>query len=155
MPLPGASRVWEHKYNFIIEIDGIAHAAFNKCSELEMEIEKVSYREGGRKHPYKSPGLVDFADVTMERGAVADDSDLYDWAEECASIVAEAGTVEPAFRRNFDIVALDRAGNSIKRWRCTDAWVQKFTGGDWDNDASETTIEKVVVTFDSFRRVAV
>jgi phage tail-like protein len=155
MPLPGASRVWEHKYNFIVEIGGIAHAAYNKCSELEMEIEKVSYREGGRKHPFKAPGLVDFSDITLERGAVADDSDLYDWAEKCASIVADAGTVEPEFRIDFDIVAMDRAGNSIKRWRISKGWVQKFTGGDWDGDSSEVTMEKVVIAFDSFRRVAV
>ena len=152
MPATGAPRVFEDKFSFIVEIDGVAHAAFNKCSALSMEIQKVEYREGGRKHPYKSPGLVDFEDVTLERGAVADDSDLYDWAEECASIVEDAGVIEDTFRRQMDIVALDRDGTPLKRWRLRDAWVQKFTAGEWDNDANEKTIEAVVITFDSFER---
>jgi len=155
MPITGAPRIFEDKFSFIVEIDGVAHAGFQKCSELSFEIDKVEYREGGRKHPFKSPGLVNFTDITLERGAVADDSDLYDWAEECASIVEEAGVVETAFRRNLDIVVLDRDGSPLKRWRCTDAWIQKFSAGEWDNDASEKTIEMVVITFDSFERRAV
>lgn len=155
MPITGAPRIFEDKFSFIVEIDGIAHAGFQKCSELSYEIDKVEYREGGRKHAYKSPGLVNFTDVTLERGAVVDDSDLYAWAEECASIVEEAGVIETDFRRNFDIVVKDRDGTPLKRWRCTDAWVQKFVGGEWDNEASEKTIESVVITFDSFTRIAV
>lgn len=152
MATTGAPRIFEDKFSFIVEIDGIAHAGFQKCSELSFEIDKVEYREGGRKHPFKSPGLVNFADITLERGAVADDSDLFDWAEQCASVVEEAGVVETEFRRTFDIVVKDRDGSPLKRWRCTDAWVQKFVAGEWDNDASEKTIESVTIAFDSFER---
>jgi len=152
MPATGAPRVFEDKFDFIVEIDGIAHAGFQSCSELSYEIDKVEYREGGRKQPFKSPGLVNFTDITLERGAVHDDSDLYNWAEECAAIVDEGGVIEPGFRRNLDIVVLDRNGLPLKRWRVTDAWVQKFVAGDWDNNASEKTIEQVVITFDRFER---
>lgn len=154
MPITGAPRIFEDRFSFIVEIDGIASAAFQTCSELSAEIDKVEYREGGRKQPFKSPGLVNFTDVTLERGAVAEDSDLYDWFEECASIVEEAGVIETAFRRNFDIVVKDRDGTPLKRWRCVDAWVMKFVAGDWDNNASEKTIESVTLTFDSFERRA-
>ena len=152
MPTTGAPRVWEDKFSFIVEIDGVAHAAFNKCSELSFEIDTVEYREGGRKNAYKSPGLVNFADITLERGAVHDDSDLYDWAKDCASIVADAGVIETAFRRTLDIVALDRDGSVLKRWRLGSCWVKKFVAGDWDNNSSEKTIEQVVVVCDSFER---
>lgn len=155
MPVVGAPRIFEDKFSFIVEIDGIAHAGFAKCSELSYEIDKVEYREGGRKHAFKSPGLVNFSDITLERGAVADDSDLYDWAEQCASIVESAGVIETRFRRNLDIVVKDRDGTPLKRWRVRDAWVQKFVAGEWDNDSSEKTIEQVVITFDSFERRAV
>jgi len=155
MPVAGAPRVFEDKFSFIVEIDGVAHAGFQKCSELSYEIDKVEYREGGRKHAFKSPGLVNFSDITLERGAVADDSDLHDWGEQCASIVAEAGVIEPEFRRTLDIVVKDRDGTPLKRWRLTDAWVQKFVAGEWDNDASEKTIEQIVITYDSFERRAV
>lgn len=155
MPETGAPRVFEDKFDFIIEIDGVAHVGFAKCSELAYEIEKTSYREGGRKQPFKSPGLVNYDDITIERAAVASDSDLYDWAEECAAIVREGGVIEPGFRRTFDIVALDRNGTPLKRWRCESAWVTKFVGGEWDNDASEKTMEKVTICFDRFQRRAV
>lgn len=155
MPIAGSPRIFEDKFSFVVEIDGIAHAGFQKCSELSFEIDKVEYREGGRKHAFKSPGLVNYTDVTLERGAVADDSDLHTWAEESAAVVEEAGVVEPEFRRNLDIVVKDRDGTPLKRWRLIDAWVQKYVAGEWDNEASEKTIEQVVIVYDSFEPRAV
>jgi len=155
MPVVGAPRVFEDRFKYRVEIDGVAHAGFNKCSALEAEIDKIEYREGGRLTPQKSPGLVNISDITLERGAVSSDSDLYDWFTQVVDLVANTGQIEDTFRRNFDIVVLDRDNNPIKRWRCTDAWPTKFTAGDWDNDASEHNIEMVVVTMNSFRRVPV
>lgn len=155
MPVVGAPRVYEDKFKFIVEIDGVTHAGFNKCSELSAEIDKIEYREGGRLTAHKSPGLVNLTDITLERGAVADDSDLYQWFEEVVDLVANTGEVEDSFRRNFDIVILDRDNQPLKRWRCRDSWPTKFVAGDWDNDASEKTIEMVTITIDSFERVGV
>lgn len=155
MPATGAARTFEDRFEYLIEIDGIAHAGFSQASELAFEMDTVSYREGGRKHPYKSPGLVNFPPITLDRGAVASDSDLYDWAVECASIAEQGGVIEPRFRRNFDLVVLDRDKRPLKRWRVIDAWVKKFSAGSWDSNASEKTIEQVVIEYDSFERRAV
>lgn len=155
MPIVGAPRVFEDKFKFIVEIDGVVHAGFNKCSELSAEIDKIEYREGGRLTSHKSPGLVNITDITLERGAVTDDSDLYDWFTTVVDIVANTGSLEDSFRRNFDIVVRDRNNQPLKRWRCRDAWPMKFVGGDWDNDASEKTMEMVTLTFDSFERVGI
>lgn len=155
MPVSGTARVFEDKFSFIVQVDGVTHAAYKTCSELSFEIDKIEYREGGRKHPFKSPGLVNFTDVTLERGAVVADSDLYDWARECAAIIEDAGVVDPNFRRNLDIVVKDRDGAPLKRYRLISAWVQKLVSGDWDNDASEKTMESVTITFDSYERISV
>ena len=155
MPVVGAPRVLEDRFKFIVEIDGVAYAGFNKCSELSAEIDKIEWREGGRLTPHKSPGLVNIADITLERGAVTDDSDLYDWFAEVVNLTANTGAVEDTFRRNFDIVVRDRDDKALKRWRCRNAWPTKFVAGDWDNDASEKTVEMITVTFDSMERVGV
>lgn len=153
MPIAGQPRNFEDKFSFVVEIDGIAHAAFNKCSELSWELDKIEYREGGDLIPTaKDPGLLNFTDVTLERGAVANDSDLYGWMEETADAASNTGRVNPEFKRGFDIVAKDRDGSVIKRWRVTNAWPVKFVAGDWDNDASEKTIEMVTLTYDYAKR---
>ena len=152
MPVAGAPRVFEDRFKFIVEIDGVAHAGFNKCSELSAEIDKIEYREGGRLTAHKSPGLVNITDITLERGAVHDDSDLYDWFVQVVDMVANTGQIEDEFRRNFDIVVRDRNNVALKRWRCRDTWPMKFVGGDWDNDASEKTVEMVTITVESFER---
>lgn len=149
----GAPRNYEDKFSFEVQIDGIAVAAFNKCSELSWELDKIRYREGGSLIPSANdPGLLNFEDVTLERGAVANDSDLYDWMEETADAAANTGLVNPEFKRGFDIVAKDRDGSVLKRWRVTNAWPTKFVAGAWDNDASEKTIEMVTLTFDYAKR---
>lgn len=151
MTVVGAPRNFESKFAFVVEIDGIAHAAFNKCSELKAELDKVEYREGGSLTPTaKDPGLLNFEDVTLERGAVPDDTDLYDWMLEAADAASNTGRVTPEYKRGFDIVAKDRDGTELKRWRIYNAWPRIFVAGEWDNDASEKTIEKVTLSFDRF-----
>ncbi len=113
MPVTGAPRIFEDKFSFIVEIDGDVHAGYNNCSELSWEVDKVQYREGGRKNPFQSPGLVNFTDITLERGAVVKDSDLYEWAEQCAAVIERVGVIETLFRRDLDIVVLDRGGTPL------------------------------------------
>lgn len=155
MPAVGAPRSFENKFAFTIEIDNVAHAGFNKMSELSKEHEVVAYREGGSLIPHKSPGLVTYADVTLERGAVASDSDLYDWMETVSDVAANEGAVDDDYKRNLDVVVKDRDGTVIKRWRLYNAWPNKFVAGEWDNDASEKTIEMVTLSYDYFKRIAV
>jgi phage tail-like protein len=90
MPVIGNPRTFHKKFKFIVEIDGVASAGFQKCSELSAEVANVQYYEGGALIPNKSPGRLSFADVTLERGATQD-HDLFDWMEEVADAAANAG----------------------------------------------------------------
>lgn len=155
MPAIGAPRRFEDKFLFRVEIDGITHAGFQKCSELSAEIDVINYREGGALAADKSPGLINFTDLTLERGAVASDSELYDWFERVVDYAKDKGDIEDTFRKNLDIVILDRDKRVIKRWRLDDAWPSKFTAGEWDNDSSEKTIEMVTIVFRGFKRIKV
>ncbi len=149
MPVIGTPRTFHKKFKFIVEIDGVVSAGFQKCSELSVEVANVQYYEGGSLIPNKSPGRLTFADVTLERGATSD-KDLFDWLTQVADAAANAGLNEPEFKRNLDIVQQDRDGSTLRRWSLTGAWPVKFVAGDWDNEADENVIETVTLTYDFF-----
>ena len=149
MPILGTPRTFHKKFKFVVEIDDIASAGFQKCSELSVEVANIEYHEGGALIPNKSPGRLKFADVTLERGATKD-HDLFDWMEQVADAAANAGLVEPKFKRNVDIVQQDRDGSTLRRWSIAGAWPVKFVAGAWDNEADENVIESVTLTFDFF-----
>lgn len=153
MPVVGAPRSYENKFTFSVEIDNVKVADFEKCSELKLVVDKVERREGGRLTPRKSPGLANWEDLTLERGAVAQDSDLYDWMQQVVDVAADKGEVDDVYKRNLEIICRDRDRTVIKRWRIDKAWPTEFTGGDWDNSASEHTVEMVVLTFEDARRI--
>lgn len=158
----GSPRSFHDRFKFLIEIDGIISAGFNKMSELSVEAAKVEYYEGGALIPNKSPGRLTFSDVTLERGATFD-PDLLIWMETVgdAAIVtsilpgagAGAGLPDPFYKRTLDLVQKDRDGSTLLRWRLFNAWPQKYVAGEWDNDADEKVIEMVTLTYDSFSRI--
>lgn len=148
----GSPRTFHKKFKFVVEIDNVGFAGFQKCSELEAEVAKIEYSEGGTLIADKSPGRVTVSDITLERGATADD-DLWTWFKQVANMVQNAGLAEPQFKRTMDIVQLDRDGTELRRWSCTNAWPSKFVAGDWDNEADENVIEKVTIVIDTFDKV--
>jgi len=149
MTVIGTPRTFHKRWKFIVEIDGVLSAGFQKCSELSVEVANIEYHEGGALIPNKSPGRLKFADVTLERGATLD-RDLFDWLSEVADASANAGLNEPKFKRNLDVVQQDRDGTTLRRWRISGAWPVKFVAGAWDNEADENVIESVTLTYDYF-----
>ncbi len=149
MAVIGTPRTFHKKFKFLVEIDGVTSAGFQKCSELSVEVANIQYFEGGALVPHKSPGRLTFADVTLERGATSD-RDLLDWFSQVADAAANTGLNEPDFKRNLDIVQQDRDGSTLRRWSLTGAWPVKFVAGEWDNEADENVIESVTLTYDFF-----
>lgn len=149
MPIIGTPRTFHKKFKFLVEVDQLASAGFQKASELSVEVAAIEYHEGGSLIPNKSPGRLKFSDITLERGATKD-QDLFDWFSEVAEAAANAGLVEPLFKRNVDIVQQDRDGTTLRRWSLSGAWPTKFVAGAWDNEADENVIESVTLTYDFF-----
>jgi phage tail-like protein len=149
MPVIGQERTFHTKFKFVIEIDGLVSAAFQKCSELSIEVAKIEHWEGGVITPDKQPGRLTFADITLERGATID-RDFFDWMLDVANAARQGGLITPDFKRNGEIVQLDRDGATMRRWRFVRAWPMKYIAGDWDNGADENVIEKVTLAYDRF-----
>ena len=149
MPIIGTPRTFHKRFAYLVEIDQFSSAGFQKCSELSVEVASIDYYEGGALIPNKSPGRLKFSDVTLERGATKD-QDLFDWMSQVADAAANAGLVEPRFKRNCDIVQQDRDGSTLRRWSLSGAWPIKFVAGAWDNESDENVIESVTLTYDFF-----
>jgi len=153
MPIIGQPRTFHKKFKFLVEVDGLGHSGFQKCSELSVEVANVQYFEGGSLIPNKSPGRLTFADVTLERGATQD-RDLFDWLQDVAVTSSGLGLTDVAYKRNLDIVQQERDGTTLRRWSLSHAWPVKFVAGDWDNGSDENVIESVTLTYDYFELVA-
>jgi phage tail-like protein len=147
VPIIGSPRSFHKRWMFACEVDGLRHAGFQSCSELSIEVANVQYWEGGRLIPHKSPGRLTFADITLERGAT-NDRDFYDWMNEVVNVASGLGLPTPAYKRNMDIVQLERDGTVARRWSVFGAWPVKLVAGAWDASSDEALIESVSLTFD-------
>ena len=125
MAVIGNPRSFHKKFKFIVEIDDVGHAGFQKCSELSVEVANVQYFEGGSLIPNKSPGRLTFSDVTLERGATQD-RDLFDWFQDVAITSSGLGLTGVNYKRNLDIVQQDRDGTTLRRWSLSRAWPVKL-----------------------------
>ena len=47
MTVIGNPRSFHKKFKFVVEIDDVGHAGFQKASELSVEVANVQYFEGG------------------------------------------------------------------------------------------------------------
>ena len=155
MAIKGESRKYESKYGFRVKIDGVEVAHFNKCSELSAEIEKILIREGGGTVGELQLGLVNVNDITLERGAVSTDTDLYDWFKKAVNLVANKGIPDADVKESKDIIGLGRDDLPVIRWRCFGCLPLMFVAGEWDNDASEVNVTKIKIGVTSFERVSV
>ncbi len=153
MPIIGKPRTFHKQFRFIVEIDSVAYAGYQSCSELTSEIAETQYFEGGSSIPNKSPGRMTFSDVTLTRAAITGDSDMYLWHQQVSEAAANAGLAEPEFKRNLDIVQQDIDGRTVRRWRLFAAWPKTFTGGSWDNESDDNVMESVTLAFDYFTKI--
>lgn len=148
----GTNRSYHDKFKFILEISGFRYAGFSKCSELSAELATIEHHEGGVLIPNKSPGRLTYAPITLERGAT-DDLDMFGWFQECANAAAGVGgigLVDDQYKRNAEIIQLNRDDSVRRRWSIRRAWPKKFVAGDWDNGSDEKVIEQLVLEYDYF-----
>ena len=116
----------------------------------------IVYREGcSLIASAKDPGLLNFDPITLERGAVSADSDLYKWSEDVADAATSTGLENPEFKRTVDLVIKNRAGGSEIIWRLFNAWPKRTSQGDRDSEASEKVIMSTVLEYDYAKRIKV
>ena len=132
-------------FNFLVEIDGVAHAAFSEVSGLESETAVIEYRAGSEKANTvrKLPGLTKFGNIVLRRG-VTQDADLWNWRK---SIVD--GEID---RRNGSIILLDDKRTEVVRWHFRDGWICKWEGPTLNARANEVAIETIEIAHEGLER---
>jgi phage tail-like protein len=124
-------------FNFLVEIDGIARAAFSEVSGLESETAVIEYRVGGELHTVrKLPGLTKYGNIVLRRG-VTQDAELWNWRKRVVD-----GNLD---RRNGSITLLDDARNEVVRWNFRNGWISKWEGPALNAKANEVAIETIEI----------
>lgn len=140
----GASRTYYQKWRFKVLVDGFpVEAFFQKAGPLEGEVETAEYRGGGDIIPHKEAGAGSFPVLTLERGSTEDQL-LYEWFKQVIFAGANSGENQSGYKRNLSIVQMDRLGNPVKIYTIFDAFVKKYTAGDWDGTATSDFSMNVV-----------
>ncbi len=149
----GNPQVFQKKFNFRLTFDGFTFAFFQKCSELKVSSGVVEYRQGGAPLPDKTPGFIEYPNITLERGRTKH-QEFYDWMKTVYDPNADTGTDVDTIKREGTLEALDDARQVIMRYDIHQAWPKEYTGGDWDATAEEVTMEKLELVVDSWDEIA-
>jgi phage tail-like protein len=123
-------------FNFSVEIDGIAHAAFSEVSGLESETAVIEYRSGQDFVTRKLPGLTSYANIVLRHG-ITNDRELWDWRKNIVD-----GSPD---RRNGSIKLLDDQRNEVLRWNFREGWICKWEGPALNAKSNEVAIETIEI----------
>jgi phage tail-like protein len=140
-----AVRIDPHvNFNFLVEIDGIARAAFHEVSGFDSTIDVIEHREGGdNTTPRKLPGMTKHSNIVLKWG-MSIDTQLYQWHRDVVR-----GNVQ---RRNGSIVLLDRRGQEVARWNFFSAWPSKWDGPDLSAEGNDVAIETLELAHEGVER---
>ncbi|CAN5440673.1 hypothetical protein BH11BAC5_BH11BAC5_45880 [soil metagenome] len=127
------------RYHFSVQWGG-SRIGFTEVSGLDIEIEAVSFRDGSDPENSfrKIPGLRKFTDITLKRGIVKGDNELFEWLN-----TEKIGTIE---RRDVTISLLDENHAPVVIWRLKNAFPVKYQGPVLNAADSCVAIETLVLT---------
>jgi phage tail-like protein len=123
-------------FNFLVEIEGEAAAAFSEAELPEGRIEVVAYREGSDRINAARllPGRVEYGPLVLRRG-FAGDASLFQWWQ-----AVSQGTLD---RRNVSVVLLDEQSQEVARWNLRRAWPTKYAAPSLNALCNEVAIETI------------
>ena len=131
-------------FSFLVEIDGVAAAAFTSVSGLAAEAEVIEYRELGGPQSIKLPGRIRYPNVTLRRGLTTS-RDLWNWWQ-----TVRDGTIQ---RRTVLIALLDDSGQPVLRWTLREAWPAKWELSELDASKTEVAIETLELAHEGLELV--
>ncbi len=111
---------------------------FSDVSGLTQEIQVIEYRDGlmsGTTVALKRPGLKKVNNITLKRGIVEKNNDLFNWFNNNGSPNVE--------RRDITISLLNDEGSPVMFWAITQAWPVKCEGPGLKATGNEIAIESI------------
>ncbi len=152
MPPQGRLRSFDLKYNFEVNIENVGEGAFATCSEPVVAVGEALLWQGGSIIAIKEPTRLTFTDVTLERG-MSNDLDLWNWLRLTGNAASNRGTAPLGYKRTAIIYQKRRDGFILEMITLYNAWPKEYSAGDWNNDADEFRMERIVLAYDWFDRL--
>jgi phage tail-like protein len=136
--MPPAGRTDPYpSFSFLVELDGIASAAFTSVTGLESETSVIEYRTGAEPtRVRKLPGLTKYPNIVLKRGLTRD-RELWTWRKAIVDGKPD--------RRSGSIVLLDETGQEVVRWNFVRGWPAKWEGPALNARANEIAIETLEI----------
>lgn len=142
-------------FKFRIKWDGRYVAGISRISGLRRTTEVIQHREGGDpSSSRKSPGLTEFAPITLERG-VTHDPEFENWAYKVWSLSAGRGAEVSLkdFRKDIVLELYNEAGQLVLAYKIYRCWVSEFEIlPDLDANANAIAIERIKLENEGWER---
>jgi len=125
------------RHAFAVEISGIGPVGyFLSCSGLELEIEVLSYAEGGNNEQvHQLPGRLSYPPLTLSNGMTKSKT-LAEWFNKTRSA---------ADRQEVTITLFLEGGDAERKWTFADAFPTRWTGPTLDTGSSDLATETLTI----------
>ena len=142
---PGNPR---QSWQWQVLVNGFEAAVFQKATIPEPEIEIDEFNSGGSVRSEKFAGRIKFGDCTLEKGMLADSSDLEAWNWLTSAVNTLTGDQgDPAsYKRDVEIRHVNRVGVPIQTWLLKGSFCSKITWSDNEGESSEHVVETLTLT---------
>lgn len=112
---------------------------FSEVTGLNQEIQVIEYRHGEllEPAPVKKPGLKKYSDITLKRGVVQGNNDLFTWLNNF--------NWKEADRKNLQITLNNENHEPVMQWDVTNAFPIKIEGPQMKASGNEIAIETLVL----------
>jgi phage tail-like protein len=142
---PATTRSDPYKvFRFLVEIEGLASAAFSEVNGLDSETTVIEFRTGTDPNfARKLPGLTKFSNIVLKRG-ITQDAELWNWRKRVID-----GNVD---RRNGSIILMDDSGAEMVRWNFHEGWPCKLQGPHLNAHGNDVAIETLEIAHEGLER---
>ncbi|MEV5264828.1 phage tail protein [Streptomyces werraensis] len=131
---------------------------FMSVSGLSITTDVVVYRQGGHNTTtQKMPGQSDFAPITLSRGLICGDSDIYQWLKQLFMVMQGTGGNNGSynFRATMDIFLLDHPVTTQQvyykaGWRVYNCWPTSIAFGDLDAGANGIELQQITLAHEGW-----
>jgi len=142
-------------FKFRVKWDGRYVAGVSKISGLRRTTEVIHHREGGDpSSSRKSPGLTEFAPITLERG-VTHDQEFEKWANKVWNFGAGLGAEVSLknFRKDIVLELYNEAGQLVLAYKVYRCWISEYEIlPDLDANANAVAIEHITLQNEGWER---
>ncbi|MCU7065098.1 phage tail protein [Serratia ureilytica] len=126
-------------YRFVVSV-GKDQMSFSGVSGLDQSVQLVKYQDG-TGNLYQMPGQAEPLTITLKRGVIPKQSQLYEWIN--------AITFNRVEKKDLTISLTNETGTELLvTWNVMNAFPTKWTGPSLDATSNEVAIEEISLAAD-------